>query len=142
MDLFCGTGTIGLAFAGLAKQVFGIEINKSATESAKSNAALNKITNAEFICGDVGKLLPSISKVGRPTIIITDPPRAGIDQKTLLKILDLKIPKWIYVSCNPTTLARDLKIVGENGYKIKRIQPVDMFPHTYHVETVCLLETH
>ncbi|MEK7171690.1 MAG: 23S rRNA (uracil(1939)-C(5))-methyltransferase RlmD [Patescibacteria group bacterium] len=142
LDLFCGTGTIGLAFAGLAKQVFGIEINKSATESAKSNAALNKITNAEFICGDVGKLLPSISKVGRPTIIITDPPRAGIDQKTLLKILDLKIPKWIYVSCNPTTLARDLKIVGENGYKIKRIQPVDMFPHTYHVETVCLLETH
>lgn len=156
LDLFCGTGTIGLALAKSCKQVFGVELNESAVESARQNAKKNNIKNIEFLCGDVGKLLPHLEKLLNPpahrppaeqagtgshppTLLITDPPRAGIDQKTLLKILALKIPKWIYVSCNPTTLARDLKIAGENGYKLQKIQPVDMFPHTYHVETVCLL---
>lgn len=146
LDLFCGTGAIGMALAKSRKQVFGIEINESAVESARRNSEKNSIKNIEFLCGDVGKLLPHLQKLlfpatPRPSsaLLVTDPPRAGIDQKTLLKILALKIPKWIYVSCNPTTLARDLKLVAENGYKLQKIQPVDMFPHTYHVETVCLL---
>ncbi len=138
LDLFCGTGTIGLFFAKICEKVLGYELNSSAIESAQSNAVSNKITNAEFICGDIGKTLTRLS----PSILITDPPRAGIEPKPLQKIIALKAPKWIYVSCNPTTLARDLKIICENGYKIQRIQPVDMFPHTYHIETVCLLETH
>lgn len=140
LDLFCGTGTIGMFFAKLGCSVTGIELNKDAIENAHANARINGIENIDFLCGDINVML-SLSKHNQSSLLITDPPRAGIAQKSLEKIIALKIPKWIYVSCNPTTLARDLKIICETGgYKLKKIQPVDMFPHTYHVETVCLLE--
>jgi 23S rRNA (uracil1939-C5)-methyltransferase len=143
LDLFCGTGTIGMFFAKLGCSVTGIELNKDAIENAIANAKLNTISHIQFIGGDIFKVLtPQPSTLTpQPSILITDPPRAGIAQKSLEKIIVLKIPKWIYVSCNPTTLSRDLKIICETGgYKLKKNQPVDMFPHTYHVETVCLLE--
>jgi 23S rRNA (uracil1939-C5)-methyltransferase len=97
------------------------------------NAAQNNLKNITFLCGDVLKLLH------KAELIITDPPRAGIMPKSLEEVIKLKAPNWIYVSCNPSTLARDLKIAAQAGYKIKKIQPVDMFPQTYHVETVVLL---
>jgi len=136
-DLFCGTGTIGMFLASGVKNVVGIELNESAVQSAKVNAVQNSIKNMEFICGDVDEMLPKLK--GKADIIITDPPRSGIFPKTLQKILELKPAKWIYVSCNPTTRAGDLKEAIKAGYKLKRAQPVDMFPHTYHIETVCEL---
>ncbi|MBI4994967.1 23S rRNA (uracil(1939)-C(5))-methyltransferase RlmD [Candidatus Peregrinibacteria bacterium] len=140
LDLFCGTGTIGMALSKTCKNVIGVETNEAAVQNAQKNAEKNNIKNIEFMCGDVGKILTyNLQLTTNNSILVTDPPRAGIEPKTLQKILALKIPKWIYVSCNPTTLARDLKIICENGYELQKIQPVDMFPHTYHVETVCLL---
>lgn len=141
LDLFCGTGTIGMFFAKAGCRVTGIELNEDAIENAKNNARQNNINDIEFLCGDIEKfLLTPCSAVHQPSLLITDPPRAGIAQKSLEKIIALKIPKWIYISCNPATLARDLKIICETGsYRLKKIQPVDMFPHTYHIETVCLL---
>lgn len=140
LDLFCGTGTIGLFFAKTGYRVTGIELNQDAIENARTNACTNGIENIEFLCGDINVMV-SLPKHGQSSLLITDPPRAGIAQKSLEKIITLKIPKWIYVSCNPTTLARDLKIICETGgYRLKKVQPVDMFPHTYHIETVCLLE--
>ncbi len=136
-DLFCGTGTIGMFAASRAEKVIGIELNASAVENARKNAEQNGIKNIAFLCGDIDKMLPELK--GKADIIITDPPRCGIFPKTLQKILELRPAKWVYVSCNPTTLARDLKEAITAGYKLKRVQPVDMFPHTYHVETVCEL---
>lgn len=138
LDLFCGTGTIGMFFAKTGIHTIGIEINESAIQNAHENAKLNNIENIEFHCCDVEKI-PLRALNPLPSILITDPPRPGIAQKSLEKILALKIPKWIYVSCNPATLARDLKIACQNGYTLKKIQPVDMFPHTYHIEIICLL---
>lgn len=143
LDLFCGTGTIGMFFAKFGAKVIGVDNNESAITNARENAHLNNIFNIDFQCHDVNKLLNATARYStllHATLLITDPPRAGIAQKSLEKILELKIPKWIYVSCNPTTLARDLKIACKAGYRIKKIQPVDMFPQTYHVETICLLE--
>ncbi len=138
LDLFCGTGTIGIFLAKTGCRVTGIELSKDAIENALANARTNGIENIEFLCGDIEKFLLTAPKT---SLLITDPPRAGIAQKSLEKIIALKIPKWIYVSCNPATLARDLKIICETGgYRLKKVQPVDMFPHTYHIETVCLLE--
>lgn len=136
-DLFCGTGTIGMFAASRAEKVIGIELNASAVENARKNAEQNDIKNIAFLCGDVDKMLPELK--GKADIIITDPPRCGIFPKTLQKILELRPAKWVYVSCNPTTLARDLKEAIAAGYTLKKVQPVDMFPHTYHVETVCEL---
>lgn len=135
-DLFCGTGTIGMCFAKTAKAVFGIELNESAVKSARENARKNGINNIEFICGDVDKQI--FSPPQKPTIVIVDPPRAGIAPKTTQKLLQLGAPKIIYVSCNPATLARDIKLLSSK-YKLLRAQPVDQFPHTYHMETACLL---
>lgn len=139
LDLYCGTGTIGMFFAKCGAHVTGVEVNASAIENARVNAEKNGLKNIDFICGDMSKFFEK-SAVGKPHILITDPPRAGIDAKPLQKILDLKIPKWVYVSCNPTTLARDLKIICADGYTLERVQPVDMFPQTYHVEIVCCLQ--
>lgn len=142
LDLFCGTGTIGMFFAGLVKSVTGIEINPAAIENARANAINNNITNMEFHSMDVQTFLSRTPLPQNPvpwTILITDPPRSGIAPKTLQKILNLKISSWIYVSCNPTTLSRDLKIICENGFEITKIQPIDMFPQTYHIETLVLL---
>lgn len=142
LDLFCGTGTIGMFFAKMGSTVLGIDMNSSAIENARENAAKNSLNNIDFRCCDVDDFFKAgaSTSVQKYSLLITDPPRAGITQKTLQKILALKIPRWIYVSCNPATLARDLKIICEGGrYQIKKVQPVDMFPHTYHVETICLL---
>ena len=136
LDLFCGTGTIGMFLAKAGTGVTGIDLNSSAIENARANALKNSI-QAEFICGDVKKILPQLKN--SPDIIITDPPRAGIESKPLESIIALRAPKWIYVSCNPATLARDLKKITAAGYSIKKIQPVDMFPQTYHIETVAVL---
>lgn len=141
VDLFCGTGTIGMFFARSGAQVFGVELNASAVENARANAMHNNLMNIEFSCGDAFKVLAERNDV-TPSIIVTDPPRAGIDAHTLEKIASLGAQKWVYVSCNPSTLARDLGIVcgGKTPqYQLEKVQPVDMFPHTFHVETVCRL---
>lgn len=139
LDLFCGTGTIGMFLAKTANNVYGVEINEFAIENAEKNAKTNNITNIKFFSGDISEFFAKEYK-NRADLIVTDPPRAGISSKSLSEILTFKTPTWIYVSCNPSTLARDLKIICENGYKIDKIQPIDMYPHTYHVETVCLLK--
>lgn len=135
-DLYCGTGIIGMFLAKLTKRVYGIELNESAIESAKYNAQKNGLTNIEFLCGDVGKLMKKIPE--KPTLVIVDPPRAGLTPQALDDLLALQPKKIIYVSCNPTTLARDLKKLTEM-YTLKKVQPLDLFPQTYHVETLCLL---
>lgn len=138
LDLFCGTGTIGMFFAKHGANTIGIDLNESAIINAKANAEYNNLKNIEFLCGDVGAVLKQINH--KPTILITDPPRAGIDPSALRKILELDVNKWVYVSCNPTTLARDLAtIVADGRYMIRAVQPVDMFPQTYHTETIVAL---
>ena len=137
IDAYCGTGTITLFFARHCKFAYGIEIVNSAISDAKLNARLNNIRNVEFITGDATKILPKIGV--RPEVIVIDPPRAGCDENFLMTIAKLKPLKIIYVSCNPATLARDLSILQSNGFKIKMIQPVDMFPFTSHIESVTIL---
>lgn len=143
LDFFCGTGTIGMFFAKKgAKKVTGVEINEAAIESARSNAQKNNLSNIEFYCGNIEDVFiqkQQDQKEKPASLLITDPPRAGIFPKALQKILEKRFPRWIYVSCNPTTLARDLKIACENGYTLQKIQPVDMFPQTYHIEAIALL---
>lgn len=136
-DLYCGVGTIGIYLANDAKKVYGIEINEQAILDAKENMLLNNITNIEFKAGSVDKIINSIKE--KPNIIIVDPPRAGLDKTTIETILKLEPNKIVYTSCDPMTFARDLKILNSK-YNIKEITPFDMFPNTYHVENVCLLE--
>ncbi len=137
LDLFCGTGTIGIILAKFASHVVGIELNPDAVEDAKKNAKLNSEDNIEFLVGDVGKVLEEHDLKGEKIII--DPPRSGLTPKMIECILTLSPSRISYVSCNPSTQARDLKELCENGYKITSIQPVDMFPHTYHIENVVAL---
>ncbi len=137
-DLFCGTGTIGLFLAKHAGQVYGIELIEDAVKVARENALKNKTFNIDFFTGDVDKLLKDLKEP--PSLIVIDPPRIGITQKTVKLINDFSPNQLIYVSCNPATLARDCAWLLEYGYKIKEVQPVDMFPHTYHIECVVLLE--
>ena len=140
-DLYCGIGTIGLFVADKAKNVFGVEIVSQAIENAKENAKLNGITNAEFICGSAEEVIPAKYKDGKTAdVVFVDPPRKGCDVQLLETLKEMKAKKIVYVSCNPATLARDLKYLAENGYEIKKVQPVDMFPMTAHVENVVLLE--
>jgi len=136
LDLYCGTGTIALYLAPRAKKVIGIEINRAAVNDAKRNQDLNGIENVSFIQGDIRDQLPLLKQ--RPDIVIIDPPRAGIHKDVARQILETSAPKIIYVSCNPVTMARDLSLLAE-AYELKEVQPVDMFPHTYHVEAVGLL---
>ena len=135
IDLYCGTGTIGI-YTSEKNNVIGIEVNKYAYQDALKNKELNNIQNIEFLCGDSGKSIKKI--LFKPDVIIVDPPRGGLNKETINNILMLNPKKLIYVSCNPLTLASDLKYI-ENNYKIVEISPFDMFPNTYHVETVCLL---
>ncbi len=137
-DLYCGTGTIAQIMAPVAKKVIGIEIVEEAVKAAKENASLNGLNNCNFITGDVMEKIDEL--VGKPDLIILDPPRAGIHPKAIHKIIDFRPSKFIYVSCKPTSLANDLPIFTENGYKITKVQCVDMFPHTMHVETIVLLQ--
>ena len=141
-DMFCGTGTIGIYIAKNAKKVFGFELIESAIKDAKNNAKRNKIQNVEFYCVDITKEIGSYilsKKIEPPDIIILDPPRAGLTQKIISALIQLKPNKIIYTSCNPATAARDINIFCDNSYKLKIIHPVDMFPHTPHIEIVSVL---
>lgn len=141
IDVYCGIGTISLMLAKRAKSVIGIESVKSAIEDAINNAKSNAITNAEFICGNAEKVLPVLIEQGlRPDAIVIDPPRKGCDRAVLEAIAASGVQRMVYVSCNPATLARDLAILATLKLYPTAIQPVDMFPHTAHVETIVLLQ--
>lgn len=137
VDAYCGVGTISLAVSANAGRVIGIETVPEAIDNAKSNAELNGVTNTEFICGDVEHVLPGMTQ--KIDGIVIDPPRKGCDEHVLVAIAEKNIPRVVYVSCNPATLARDCKYLVASGYRLETAIPVDMFPHTSHVETVCLL---
>ncbi len=136
-DLYSGTGTIAQMLAPVAKEVVGVEIIEEAVEAAKENAALNGLSNCKFLAGDVLKVLDTIEE--KPDYIVLDPPRDGVHPKAIEKIIDYGVDKMIYISCKPTSLARDLEIFIARGYDVKKICCVDMFPNTVHVETVVLL---
>ena len=136
-DLYSGTGTIAQMLAPVAKKVIGVEIIPEAVEAAKENARLNSLTNCEFIAGDVLKVIDEIEE--KPDYIVLDPPRDGIHPKALEKIIRYGVPQMVYISCKPTSLARDLEVLQARGYEVKKVCCVDMFPATVHVETVCLL---
>lgn len=136
-DLYCGTGTIGQIMSEGSKKVIGIEIVEEAVKAANDNAVLNGIENCTFIAGDVLKKVEELED--KPDLIIVDPPRDGINPKAVLKIINFGAKEIVYVSCKPTSLARDLQIFEANGYKVKKVKCVDMFPKTVHVETVVLL---
>jgi 23S rRNA (uracil1939-C5)-methyltransferase len=141
-DLYCGIGTIGLTLAEDALTVWGIEVSEESVACALENADLNGITNAAFFAGNVGQSLVELrDRSGEPDVVVVDPPRAGLAGKALRRLGELGSQRVVYVSCNPTTLASDVKVLGgEYGYSLVRARPVDMFPHTPHVETVALLE--
>jgi 23S rRNA (uracil1939-C5)-methyltransferase len=143
-DLYCGIGTIGLAMASRALTVWGVESNEESVACAIENAGLNGITNAAFFAGEVGASLEELAdRAGPPDVAVVDPPRAGLSGKALRRLARLEAPRIVYVSCNPTTLAGNVKeLVGEWGYALRRVRAVDMFPHTPHVESVALLERH
>ena len=140
IDAYCGTGTITLFLAQKAQKVYGIEIVKPAVLDARKNARDNNIRNAEFIIGDATQVMPRLYRQGiRADVVVVDPPRAGCTPVVLKTFADMQPQKIVYVSCNPASLARDIAILDELGYKAVKVQPVDMFPNTSHVETVCLL---
>lgn len=140
LDLYCGAGTISLMLAGHAKRVIGIEIVPQAIENARENAVRNGITNAEFHCAAAEIVLPKLVSSGlRPDVVVLDPPRKGAERAVLSAIADARPEKIVYVSCDPATLSRDVKALTESGYRAVQAQPVDMFCHTAHVETVVLL---
>ena len=136
-DLYSGTGTIAQILADVSKKVIGVEIVEEAVEAARENAVLNHLDNCEFIAGDVLKVLDDVEE--KPDFIVLDPPRDGIHPKALEKIIHYQVPKMVYISCKPSSLARDLEALLAGGYRVERVQCVDMFPATVHVETVCLL---
>jgi len=139
LDLYCGTGTIGLYLADKAKKVIGIEENAQAIEDATINAKLNSITNAEFLCGNVRHILKQMPP-SDVDVVIVDPPRSGIVPKALSRLLSINAPRLVYVSCNPTSFSENLPAIFEAGYRLISLQPVDMFPNTLHVECVGLFE--
>ena len=141
IDAYCGTGTIGLIMSKNAGEVIGVELNKDAVKDAKFNAEANGVKNIQFFCGDAGKFMVEMAEMGENAdVVITDPPRAGCSLDFLKSLIKLAPKRVVYVSCNPETLARDLGFLTRKGYKATKIQPVDMFPFTEHVETVVLLE--
>ena len=143
-DLYCGIGTIGLLLAQDALTVWGIDVSEESIACALENADLNGIGNAAYFAGNVGQVLQELhERAGDPDVVVVDPPRAGLAGKALKRLGEIGAPRIVYVSCNPTTLAGDVKrLRAEYGYELKRVKPVDMFPHTPHVEAVALLERH
>ena len=140
LDAYCGTGTIGLAAAGRAAAVAGVERNRDAVRDAIANARRNGIQNAYFTCADAGEFMTEAAAQGEPCdVVFMDPPRAGASPEFLTALSTLAPARVVYVSCDPETLARDLGVLTKRGYRVQRIQPVDMFPHTEHVETVVKL---
>ncbi len=142
-DLYCGTGSIGIFISDSVKQVVGIELVVSSIQNARKNAELNNISNIEFLAGDLKDLLTKDvewrSRFANPNVIIVDPPRSGMHPKAVEELGRMKVPTIVYVSCNPATLARDLQLLAKDGYTVEKVQPVDMFPHTYHIECVAKL---
>ena len=140
-DLYCGTGTIANFIAAQAERVVGLEYVRTAVADARVNSEINGIQNAQFVAGDIKDLLKPelIEKHGRPDVIITDPPRTGMHPDVVKQLLAIGVPRVVYISCNPATQARDVALLAEK-YEVKQMQPVDMFPHTHHVENVARLE--
>lgn len=143
LDAYCGVGSIGIYCARKAKRVYGIEILKEAVWDARMNATENHLDNCLFLCGEFRRTLPLLMRRYHHGIqrVVVDPPRGGMDKKSLRGIIELRAPVLVYVSCNPTTFARDAEILCHGGYRITDIQPVDMFPQTYHIELVSRFET-
>jgi 23S rRNA (uracil1939-C5)-methyltransferase len=140
-DLYCGIGTIGLSMAKRAGEVWGLEIVPEAIADAKRNAERNKIENAHFMAGSARTgVRPLIEKAGKPDVVVIDPPRAGLSQKIVRRVIECEAKRIVYVSCNPTTLAPNAAQMVEAGYTLRRVKPVDMFPQTPHIECVALLE--
>jgi 23S rRNA (uracil1939-C5)-methyltransferase len=141
-DLYCGSGTIALTLAGYADEVWGVEVVESAIADAIKNAKRNGVDNAKFFAGDVRTAArPLLEQAGQPDVIVVDPPRAGLSQKIVRRIIEMESPRIVYVSCNPTTLAPNARqLVDDGGYELKTVRPVDMFPQTPHIESVALLE--
>ncbi|MFU8770067.1 MAG: class I SAM-dependent RNA methyltransferase, partial [Desulfotignum sp.] len=137
LDLYSGTGTIPIWLSDSAAQITGIEIITAAVADARKNAALNGIGNCRFVQGDVRQVLPELAQ--SPDVIIIDPPRVGMHKDVVAQVLALKSETVVYVSCNPATLARDLELLAA-AYDVIQVQPVDMFPHTFHIESVALLK--
>lgn len=141
LDAYCGTGALSLPLAGRASRVIGVEISAETVRDANRNAKVNRIKNVEFMAGSAEKLLPELVKAGEHIdLAIVDPPRQGLKAPVIEALINAGPERILYVSCNPGTLARDLKQFGEGGYRLARVQPLDMFPHTPHVECVCLLQ--
>ena len=141
-DLYCGTGSIGLALAGSARRVIGVEIVEEAIERARENALANGVANVQFVCADAGKAPRDLIAEGLPApdVIVLDPPRAGMTPKAARRVAELGAKRIIYVSCNPTTLAGNAPMLAEGGYELVRLRPFDLFPHTPHVECVARFE--
>jgi len=140
-DLFCGIGTVGLTLSPRARELWGLEIIEPAVEDAIANARLNDVTNANFFAGDVRLALRElVSRAGAPDVVVVDPPRAGLSQRVVRRIIESGPRRLVYISCNPTTLAPNAAQLVEAGYVLKRVRPVDMFPQTPHIECVALLE--
>ena len=141
IDAYCGIGTISLFLAQKAKKVYGVEVVPEAVNDAKKNARLNGQENVEFVVGTAEKVMPWWTAQGlKPDVIVVDPPRKGCDEALLQAMINMQPKRIVYVSCNPSTLARDLRILEDGGFKSEEVQPVDMFPQTYHVETITLLQ--
>jgi 23S rRNA (uracil1939-C5)-methyltransferase len=139
-DLYCGAGAIGLLAARAAGRVFGIEIAEESVDRARENAERNGVENIEFVTGDVARsLAPLLERAPRPDVVFVDPPRAGLTPKAVKRLLELSPERIVYVSCNPTTLAPNARAMVDGGYTLERARPVDMFPHTPHIECVALL---
>lgn len=139
LDLYCGTGTIGLTMARKCKRLLGAEIVPQAVEDARENAARNGVQNARFVCADASAVAAELAKTGEMIdVAIVDPPRKGLSPQVVESLLQISPARIVYVSCDPATLARDLKLLSAQ-YEVKKVQPVDLFPRTFHVETVCLL---
>lgn len=140
VDAYCGVGSLTLFLAKKAREVYGVEVVPAAIEDAEENAKRNKIDNVKFLAGEVEQVLPKLVRIGvRFDVAVLDPPRSGCDKKVLETLANINLKRIVYVSCNPSTLARDLRVLVDRGYKVGKVQPIDMFPHTYHVETICLM---
>jgi len=139
-DLYCGAGAIGLLAAPHVGQVYGIEISEESIAGARENAARNGIGNAEFVVGDVAKSVsPLLERVPRPDVAFVDPPRSGLTPKAVRRVLELSPERLVYVSCNPTTFAPNARQLVDGGYALEVVRPLDMFPHTPHIECVARL---
>ncbi|MBQ4321281.1 MAG: 23S rRNA (uracil(1939)-C(5))-methyltransferase RlmD, partial [Oscillospiraceae bacterium] len=140
IDAYCGVGTIGIIAADKAREVLSVEVNADAVKNAGTNVTLNGLKNVRVFEGDAGEFMTAMAEDGRKAdVVFTDPPRAGCSREFLSSLLSLSPEKIVYISCNPETQERDLKFLTKNGYKVKKIRPVDMFPYTRHIETVVSL---